>query len=163
MLAQENLRRIILEIKDIPTAHLYICGIGGEWIHGFISENQVNNAEYLGVLNYKEHDYLASKCDFGLIHYRPGYHDFKSTIKYCSYAANGLAILSIQLKTISEIIKEEELGEALDEEVFFNKLRFWASSKENFIKYKRNALKLSRSYQDGYHIRIWLDELLNLY
>jgi hypothetical protein len=163
MLAQENLMKIILEIKDIQTAHLYICGIGGEWIEDFISKNEIQNTEFVGILNYEEHDYLASKCDFGLIHYRPGqYHDFKTTIKYCSYAANGLAILSLRLKTIKEVIDEEELGEAVDEEIFFAKLRLWASSRHNFVKFKKNAEKVAKMYQNGHHMKIWLDELLNL-
>ena len=163
MLAQENLMKIILQIKDIQTAHLYICGIGGEWIADLISRNGVSNAEFVGTLSYEEHDYLASRCDFGLIHYRPGhYHDFKTTIKYCSYVANGLAILSHGLKTIQEAIDEEGVGEAVDEDMFLAKLRLWASSRDNFIKFKKKAEEMAEKYQNGYYIKIWLDELFSL-
>jgi len=160
-LSKENLKRIVIEISNIPAAHLYICGIGGEWINKIIKENSIQNSEYTGILNYEEHDYLASKCDFGLIHYQPGYHNFKSTIKYCNYAATGLAILSIRLKTIELIIREDGLGLALDEDEFFVKLQHWASSRKNFKKFKKNAERLAVQYQEGYHIKIWLNELLN--
>jgi hypothetical protein len=162
MLAQENLRKVILEIKNVPTAHLYICGIGGEWIADFISRNEVRNAEFVGTLSYEEHDYLASRCDFGLIHYRPGdYHDFKTTIKYCSYVANGLAILSHRLRTIQEVIDEDGVGETVDEDMFLVKLHLWASSRDNFLRFKKRAEEMAEMYQNGHYIKIWLDELLN--
>jgi hypothetical protein len=158
---KDTLTRMIGEFERSENGFLYLCGVGGEWADAYIKKNRIYHSRYVGILNYAEHDYLASRCDFGLIIYpENSYCDFKPTTKYCSYVSNKLPILSVDLQTLKKILQEDGTGIALPEALFFKELRLWLLSPERFSPFRKASERMSEKFIRADFMRCWLDELL---
>ena len=134
--AIDNLKRIMWVLRGFPAAHFYLCGQGGRWVPGWVRENGIANVHYLGVLDYATHDAVVQKCDIGLLIYAHSYYDLMATAKYSAYVANGLAVLGTDLVTLTEMIAEDRVGEAVSEHELAARLVSWLLHPEQIQTYR---------------------------
>ena len=87
--------------KALKGAKLVICGRCGEWI----TEEKLENAEYMGYVDTKTHDEIAKSCDFAIICYpNTSYYKYVMPSKLLTYMGLELPILSIETDTISALL-----------------------------------------------------------
>ena len=124
--------------KALKGAKLVICGRCGEWI----TEEKLENAEYMGYVDTKTHDEIAKSCDFAIICYpNTGYYKYVTPSKLCTYMGLELPILSIKTDTISELLKEYAVGECVEAEDFVGCVSKWCTDKK-FLEYKTSYKEL---------------------
>ena len=119
--------------KALTGAKLVICGRCGEWI----TEEKLENAEYVGYVDTKTHDEIAKSCDFAIICYpNTGYYKYVTPSKLCTYIGLELPILSIKTDAIYGILKEYKVGECVEAEDFVACASRWYKDK-TFLEYKK--------------------------
>ena len=120
----------------------------------------LDNVYYLGVLDYATHDTVARQCDVGLLLYTFAYAHLVPTSKYSAYVANGLAILSTDMVTLSEIIEEDQVGIAVPIQEFSTQLEQWLRFPEQVEPYKERAKQLSQNFGQGSYMQEWFDKII---
>lgn len=155
---RENILEICALVGKHPSSRLSICGPGG----GFLDNALPTNVEYMGVLDPRSLDALASSCDVGLILYPTThrYYHWAPTSKYSTYVANGLAVLSTRLETIEKNLIRDGVGLALDWQDLCTTLEKWMEHPELVLPFKREAKRLSAKVRSDFFVREWLDPIL---
>ena len=157
---KKNLQQIMQAFQRFSSAHFYLCGKRGQWIHEEIKANGLQNIHYLGLLDYATHDAVLQRCDIGLLLYQHSYYDLMATAKYSAYVANGLAVLSTDLVTLSEILREDQVALALPMEKLANQLVQWLSFPEQIAPYRERAKQLSTNFKQGLYMQEWFDQII---
>jgi len=151
-----NLLSVFEVIKKHPEAAIYLCGLGGEWI----KKLSVPNIIYLGLLDYADFDAIARNCDFALMVYpNEFYYNLGPTCKYSAYVANGLAILSTDIKTVGACINEDGVGKALSISELNQELERWIEDPAEFERYKKRAMEISKNFRRGLYIKEWFETI----
>jgi hypothetical protein len=156
-----NLKKIFQVVRNFPSTHFYLCGRDGEWIVPETESQDIHNVHYLGPLDYATHDAIAHQCDVGLIVYSIAYAHLVPTAKYSAYIANGLAVLSTNLITLSQIIQEDGTGISTSIEKLPTVLAQWLEDPKQIKKYKERAAQLSIKFTKGVCMQFWFDELFS--
>jgi hypothetical protein len=154
-------REVLAVFKGHPDARLWICGGGQAQVAAWIDQAGVANARHLGVLDHATHDALAQRCDFGLLLYpRSFYNDMTPTMKYSGYAANGLAILSTDLATVADNLREDGIGRAVPVTEVPGELGRWLDEPARFERYRASAGNLAHKFRQGVYMQEWFDQVL---
>ncbi|NIQ53891.1 MAG: hypothetical protein GWN71_10870, partial [Gammaproteobacteria bacterium] len=64
-----NFREVLRSIRNAPGVRLHVCGPDGDAVDEWLRELDVPNARHYGRLPLPAHDWLARRCDIGLILY----------------------------------------------------------------------------------------------
>lgn len=160
-IAEENIRKAIKLLAQYPKAYLYLCGKGGDWITSEVQRLGIPNVQYLGLLDHATHDLVAKQCDIGLLLYEHSYYDLMATAKYSAYVACGLAILSTDLATLTEIIQEDGVGIAAPISVLLAKLEEWLVSPQLVTPFKAKAIQLSKNFTEGLYMQEWFAQMIS--
>jgi hypothetical protein len=155
-----SLKNIILVFNNFPSAHFYLCGAGGEWIDRTLQNGRGDNIHYLGVLENTAHDAIARQCQVGIIAYNHGYAHLVPTTKYSAYIANGLAVLSTDLITLSQVLQEDGTGMAVSIEDMPPQLLHWLQNPELVRPYNTQARSLAPRFIEGECMQTWLKQIL---
>ncbi|MEE8251887.1 MAG: hypothetical protein V3R24_09120 [Gemmatimonadales bacterium] len=155
---KRNLKAIIHAFRQFPSAHFYVCGKRREWIGKEVEIAGLKNVHYLGLLDYATHDAVLKRCHIGLLLYEHSYYDLMATAKYSAYVAKGLAVLSTDLVTLSEILREDRVGVASTIEELPTRLAHWLESPEELAPYRERARELSSNFVRGLYMQEWFDQ-----
>ncbi len=156
-----NFRRILRSIQTAPQARLHVCGPGREAVETWFDELGVTNARHYGRLNLATHDWLAGRCDAGLILWptdNPYFH-LTPTSKYSAYVSNGLAVLSTDLRAVADNIREDGVGRAMPINELSVELLRWAARPSLFAGFKERARRLAPVIRSGAEMDPWLNEI----
>ena len=159
-LAVEAIRQVMQVFQQFPLAHLYLCGQQGDWVREEAKSYNLANVHYLGVLDHATYDAVAEQCDVGLLIYQHSYYDLMATAKYSAYVANGLATLTTDLVTLSQMVKEDEVGLAVPFAELPTHLSRWLQHPEEVDPYKRRARQLSDNFRQGLYMLEWFEGIL---
>ena len=157
----DNFREILRSIRTAPQARLHVCGPGRESVESWLSELAVPNARHYGRLDVASHDWLAQRCDAGLILWptdNPYFH-LTPTSKYSSYVANGLAILSTDLGAIAENVRRDGVGRAMPIKELSVELLRWAAKPSLFAEFKGHARQEAEALRTGEEMLSWINEV----
>ena len=157
-----NFREILRSMRNAPQTRLHVCGPGGDSVREWLSELDVPNARHYGKLAQPQYDWLAQQCDIGLI-LEPSdnpYNHYVPTHKYSAYLANGLAILSSDLRAVSENIRSDGVGQAMPIRELSVELMRWATRPSLWSNYKSRASQLSAQIRSGAEWKDWVQELI---
>ena len=154
-------REVLAVFARHSNAQFWICGPGQSHVTQWIDEVGAKNARHLGTLDHATHDALAQNCDFGLLLYpRSFYNDMTPTMKYSGYAANGLAILSTDLATVADNLREDGIGRAAPVTEVPGELERWLDQPARFERYRASARDLAHTFRQGVYMQEWLDQVL---
>lgn len=155
-----SLKCILQVFTDFPQSDFYICGSGGEWIQEEVNLNDLVNVHYLGTLDYASFDAVASQCDVGLIPYNFSYAHMALTSKYSAYVANGLAVLSTNMATLTEVIHVDGVGVTVPPDDLPVQLAKWLKDPNLIAPYKERAKLLSSNFRQGSFMQDWFDSII---
>lgn len=157
-----NFREMLRAIRNAPDTRLHVCGPGRDAVREWLEELDVPNVRHHGRLGVAEHDWLASRCDVGLILYPTDnpYNHLIPTMKYSAYLANGLAVLSTDLRRVAENIRADGVGQAMPIRELAMELLRWATRPNLWITAKENAEAHAALVRSGSEFTAWIDELV---
>ncbi|KPK62476.1 MAG: hypothetical protein AMS21_07510, partial [Gemmatimonas sp. SG8_38_2] len=156
-----NFREVLRSIRNAPKTRLHVCGPDRDAVRRWLDELDVPNVRHHGQLGPAEHDWLAQRCDVGLILYNAEnpYNHLRPTLKYSAYLANGLAVLSTDLDRVAENIRRDRVGEAMPiRELALEVLR-WATRPKLWSGAKARAAQLTDEVRLGYEMQTWIEEI----
>jgi hypothetical protein len=156
-----NFREVLRSIRNAPKTRLHVCGPGRDAVREWLVELDVANVRHHGLLGPAEHDWLAQQCDVGLILYpaEDSYSHLRPTLKYSSYLANGLAVLSTDLRSVSENIRQDSVGQAMPiRELALEVLR-WSTKPKLWAGAKTRAAQLSEEIRSAAELRDLIREI----
>jgi hypothetical protein len=156
-----NFRQILRSIQAAPQARLHVCGPGREAVEKWFEELGVTNVRHYGRLNLAAHDWLAGRCDAGLILWptdNPYFH-LTPTSKYSAYVSNGLAVLSTDLRAVAANIRNDGVGRAMPINELSVELLRWTARPSLFAGFKERARELAPVIRSGAEMDPWLDEI----
>ncbi|UCC72988.1 MAG: hypothetical protein JSV86_22010 [Gemmatimonadota bacterium] len=156
-----NFRQVLRSIQNAPQARLHVCGPGREAMEKWLEELGITNARHYGQLNLAAHDWLAGRCDAGLILWPTDnpYCHLTPTSKYSAYLANGLAVLSTDLEAIAENIRNDGVGQAMPINELSLELLRWAARPSLFAGFKNRARQLADVVRGGNEMDGWIEEI----
>ncbi len=156
-----NFREILKSIRNAPDTRLHVCGPGRESVEKWLHELDAPNVIHYGQIGVAEHDWLASQCDVGLVLYPTDnpYNHLTPTMKYSAYLANGLAILSTDLRCVAENIKEDGVGQAMPTRELALELMRWATRPKLWAAEKARAEEQALVVRSGAEMMPWIQEL----
>ncbi len=159
--AAANFREILRAIRNAPQSRLHVCGPGRDEVRQWLAELDVPNVRHHGLLPPSAHDWLARRCDIGLILYSTDdpYQHLRPTLKYSAYLANGLAVLSTDLDRVAENIKRDGVGQAMPIRELSVEVLRWAMRRSLWAEAKARAAEQARHVQAGSEIRASIQEL----
>jgi hypothetical protein len=156
-----NFREILRSIRNAPETRLHVCGPGREAVEEWMAELKVPNVRHHGQLSVAQHDWLAQRCDVGLILYPSDnpYNHLTPTMKYSAYLANGLAILSTDLRCVAENVRHDGVGQAMPIKELALELLRWATRPALWSEARTRARAQSAALRSGHEMRGWITEL----
>ena len=156
-----NFREILRAIRNAPGTRLHVCGPGRDAVREWLAELDVPNVRHYGLLGIAEHDWLAQRCDVGLILYPTDnpYNHLTPTMKYSAYLANGLAVLSTDLRCVAENIREDRVGQALPIRELALELLRWATRPALWSAAKARAEEQAEQVRSGVEMKPWIEEI----
>lgn len=158
-----NFREVLRSIRNAPQARLHVCGPGREAVQEWLHELAVPNVTHHGQLGLAVHDWLARQCDIGLILYPTDnpYNHLTPTMKYSAYLANSLAVLSTDLRRVSENIRQDGVGQSMPIRELALEIMRWATRRQLWTEAKARAGEQAAAISSGVEMRGWIDELAN--
>jgi hypothetical protein len=156
-----NFRAVLKSIRNAPATRLHVCGPGRDAVREWLDELDAPNVRHYGQLGVAEHDWLARRCDVGLI-LEPGespYDQLRPTLKYSAYLANGLAVLATDLERVAENVREDGVGQAMPIRELELELLRWATRPKLWRDAKARAAELAPTIRRGADLRPWIEEL----
>ncbi|MEE9133560.1 MAG: hypothetical protein V3U13_08370 [Gemmatimonadota bacterium] len=157
-----NFREVLRSVRNAPATRLHVCGPGRDAVREWLTELDVPNVRHHGKLGIAEHDWLAQHCDVGLILYpfeNPYYH-LRPTLKYSAYLANGLAVLSTDLRCVAENIRRDRVGQSMPVRELALEVLRWATRPKLWTGAKARAAALSEEIRSGSpEMRAWIEEI----
>jgi hypothetical protein len=156
-----NFRKMLRSIQNAPQARLHVCGPGRDAVDTCFEELGVTNARHYGLLNFAAHDWLAGRCDAGLILWptdNPYFH-LTPTSKYSASVSNGLAVLSTDLTAVADNIRKDGVGRAMPINELSVELLRWAARPSLFAGFKERARQLAPVIRSGAEMDPWLDAI----
>lgn len=160
--ARDNLVQVARVVASTEGAHLHICGPRGDLAHEWLAAEAPDAYTHYGLLDPGEHDWLASRCDVGLILWPTNdpYYHLSPTSKYSSYVANGLAVVAPELKAISDNLRDDGTGLTASEEGGFGEaLKELADDRGRLEGMKAAARALGPALRNGDEMMPWIEEL----
>ena len=156
-----NFREMLRAIRSAPRARLHVCGPGRDAAERWFAELDVPNARHYGRLGLAAHDWLARRCDAGLILWPSDnpYFQLTPTSKYSAYVANGLAVLSTDLRAVAENIQRDGVGQAMPIKELSVELLRWASRPNLFAGHKQRAREHEADLCSGAEMKGWIEEI----
>ncbi len=156
-----NFREVLRSIRNAPEARLHVCGPGVEPLRDWLSELDVPNVRQYGQLRVEQHDWLARQCDVGLILYPTDnpYNHLTPTMKYSAYLANGLAVLSTDLRSVAENVRADGVGQAMPIRELALEILRWATRPKLWPEFKSNAAKQAEVIRSGSEMKGWVEEI----
>ena len=156
-----NFREILRSIRNAPETRLHVCGPGRDAVQEWLHELEVPNVIHYGQVGVAEHDWLAARCDVGLILYPADnpYNHLTPTMKYSAYLANGLAVLSTDLRCVAENIKQDGVGQAMPIRELALEIMRWATRPALWADAKARAREQAEIVRSGVEMKAWIDEL----
>lgn len=156
-----NFREVLRSIRNAPDTRLHVCGPGRDAVQEWLSELDVPNVRHHGQLGVAEHDWLAERCDVGLILYPSDnpYNHITPTMKYSAYLANGLAVLSTDLKCVVENIRQDGVGQAMPIRELALEIMRWATRPSLWSEAKARAKEEATIVRSGDDLRGWIEEI----
>lgn len=156
-----NFREILRSIRNAPDTRLHVCGPGRESVEEWLRELDAPNVIHYGQIGVAEHDWLARQCDVGLVLYSTDnpYNHLTPTMKYSAYLANGLAILSTDLRCVAENVKEDGVGQAMPIRELALELMRWATRPSLWADEKARAEEQAWVVRSGAEMMPWIEEL----
>lgn len=156
-----NFRAVLKSIRNAPATRLHVCGPGRDAVREWLDELDAPNVRHYGQLAPPEHDWLARRCDVGLI-LEPGespYDQRRPTLKYSAYLANGLAVLSTDLERVAANVREDGVGQSLPIRELELELLRWATRPKLWREAKARAAELAPQIRRGSDLQSWIEEL----
>lgn len=156
-----NFREVLRSIRNAPDTRLHVCGPGRDSVQEWLAELDVPNVRHHGQLGVTEHDWLAERCDVGLILYPTDnpYNHITPTMKYSAYLANGLAVLSTDLTCVAENIRLDGVGQAMPiRELALETMR-WAARPALWAEAKARAKEQAAIVRSGSELKEWIEEI----
>ncbi len=156
-----NFREILRSIRNAPATRLHVCGQGRDAVREWLNELDVHNARHHGQLGLAEHDWLARRCDVGLI-LDPSdnpYAHLRPTLKYSAYLANGLAVLSTDLRSVAANIRRDRVGQAMPIRELALELLRWAVRPSLWASAKERAASLAPEIRSAAELTGWIAEI----
>jgi hypothetical protein len=156
-----NFRTILKSIRNAPQTRLHVCGPGRDAVREWLDELDAPNVRHYGQLGIAEHDWLARRCDVGLILYpaEDPYAHLRPTLKYSAYLANGLAVLATDLRRVSENVREDGVGQAMPIRELEVELLRWATRPKLWKDAKARAEQLAGQIRTGADMQPWIEEI----
>ncbi len=156
-----NFREILRSIRNAPGTMLHVCGPGREALREWLVELDVPNVTHYGQLGIADHDWLARRCDVGLILYPSDnpYNHTTPTLKYSAYLANGLAVLSTDLRCVADNVRADGVGQAMPIRELALELLRWATRPRLWSAAKTRAEAQAERIRSGTEIRECLEDL----
>ncbi len=156
-----NFREVLKSIRNAPGTRLHVCGGGRDSVRQWFSELDVPNARHYGQLGVAAHDRLAQRCDIGLILYPTDnpYNHLTPTMKYSAYLANGLAVLTTDLASVTKNVQRDRVGRALPIAELSLELLRWATRPGLWADFKAHALEQSALVRSGDDMKEWIEEI----
>lgn len=156
-----NFREVLRAIQNTPQARLHVCGPERESVEKWFEELGVTKARHYGRLNLSAHDWLAQRCDAGLILWPTDntYSHHSPTSKYSAYLANGLAVLSTDLTFVAENIRRDGVGLAMPIKELCLEIMRWATRPSLFAPFKDRARALAPLVRSGQEMDEWIREI----
>ncbi len=156
-----NFREILRAIRNAPRTRLHVCGPGRDAVREWLRELDVPNVRHYGLLGIAEHDWLAQRCDVGLILYPTDnlYNHLTPTMKYSAYLANGLAVLSTDLRCVAENIRQDGVGRAMPIRELALELLRWATRPALWSAAKASAEEQAEAVRSGVEMKAWIEEI----
>ncbi|UCC84161.1 MAG: hypothetical protein JSW46_04320 [Gemmatimonadota bacterium] len=156
-----NFREVLRSIRNAPDTRLHVCGPGRDAVQEWLSELDVPNVRHHGQLGVAEHDWLAERCDVGLILYPSDnpYNHITPTMKYSAYLANGLAVLSTDLKCVVENIRQDGVGQAMPIRELALEIMRWAAKPSLWSEAKVRANEEAAIIRSGDELKGWIEEI----
>jgi len=156
-----NFREVLRSIRNAPKTRLHVCGPGRDAVREWLVELDVPNVRHHGQLGPAEHDWLAQQCDVGLILYptEDTYNHLRPTLKYSAYLANGLAVLSTDLRAVADNIRGDRVGQAMPiRELALEVLR-WSTKPKLWAGAKTRATQLAEDIRSAPELHGLLREI----
>ena len=156
-----NFREVLRSIRNAPKTRLHVCGPGRDALREWLVELDVPNVRHHGQLAPAEHDWLAQRCDVGLILYptEDAYSHLRPTLKYSAYLANGLAVLSTDLRCVADNIRADRVGQAMPIRELALEILRWSAKPKLWAAAKARAEQLSDQVRSASDLRGWLREM----
>jgi len=156
-----NFREMLRSIRNAPQTRLHVCGPGRDSVREWLDELDVPNVRHHGQLGVAAHDWLARRCDVGLILYPTDnpYNHLTPTMKYSAYLANGLAVLSTDLRSVAENVRSDGVGQAMPIKELAMELLRWATRPKLWREAKENAEAQAAIVRSGVEMRPWIEEI----
>ena len=156
-----NFREILRSIRNAPDTRLHVCGPGADSVRSWFAELDVPNAHHYGQLSVAAHDHLAQRCDIGLILYPTDnpYNNLTPTMKYSAYIANGLAILSTDLKSVGSNVERDKVGRTMPIAELSVELLRWATRPKLWAHFKSQAQSLTPVVRSADEMEPWIREI----
>jgi hypothetical protein len=156
-----NFREVLRSIRNAPDTRLHVCGPGRDAVQEWLSELDVPNVRHHGQLGVAEHDWLAERCDIGLILYPSDnpYNHITPTMKYSAYLANGLAVLSTDLRCVVENIRRDGVGQAMPIRELALEIMRWATRPSLWSEAKARAQEEAAIVRSGDELKGWIEEI----
>ncbi|NIR42891.1 MAG: glycosyltransferase family 4 protein [Gemmatimonadetes bacterium] len=156
-----NFREILRSIRNAPQTRLHVCGPGREAVEEWLHELAVPNVTHYGQVAIDVHDWLARRCDVGLILYPTDnpYNHLTPTMKYSAYLANGLAVLSTDLRCVAENVRKDGVGQTMPIAELALELMRWATRPQLWESAKARAETEAAVVRSGVEMKSWIDEL----
>jgi len=152
---------VLKSIRNAPASRLHVCGPGRDAVREWLDELDVPNVRHYGQLGPAEHDWLAQRCDVGLILHpsENPYEHLRPTLKYSAYLANGLAVLATDLRQVAENLREDGAGRAMPIRELEVELLRWATRPKLWTDAKARAIELAAEIRRGADLRPWIREI----
>jgi hypothetical protein len=159
-----NFREILRSIRNAPNTRLHVCGPGRDSAREWLAELDVPNVRHHGQLGAAEHDWLAERCDIGLVLYPADnpYNHLRPTLKYSAYLANGLAVLGTDLRGLADNIRQDRVGVSLPIRELALELLRWAARPKLWAEAKARSAQLAPEVSSGAETRSWFQDVAEL-
>jgi len=156
-----NFREVLRSIRNAPDTRLHVCGPGRDAVQDWLAELDVPNVRHHGRLGVAEHDWLAERCDVGLILYPSDnpYNHITPTMKYSAYLANGLAVLSTDLECVAENIRLDGVGQSMPIRELTLEIMRWAARPSLWSEAKARAQEQAAIVRSGDELKGWIEEI----
>jgi glycosyltransferase involved in cell wall biosynthesis len=156
-----NFRAVLKSIRNAPTTRLHVCGAGRDAVREWLNELDAPNVRHYGQLGMAEHDWLAQRCDVGLILHpsENPYDHLRPTLKYSAYLANGLPVLATDLRHVAENVRQDGVGQALPIRELEVELLRWATRPKLWKSAKTRAVELAAEIRRGTDLRPGIQEI----